>query len=186
MKFRNQAATLITLLCIGCGGGSHSPTQPPPPPPPNASRASFTLDGAGYVSDVRTLASANGNLVFCRFESPAPDTVWIRLAQSDAADGETSAHIDIDLCHFAGSSTYTVLHSTTGPRTCSLGQSLGIWWHDGTRVFASQPGISGPCTVRVTRGAATIDGTFECSEIPPRSGGGERLEIRSGSFSCAF
>jgi hypothetical protein len=92
----------------------------------------------------------------------------------------------VDLCNFTGTSTYTTLHSTTADRTCSQGASFGIWWHDGGREFASQPGVSDSCTVSVTRGASTIDGTFTCDDIPSHSGTSERLNVRSGSFSCRF
>lgn len=187
-QMKIHAAAVTAMLLAGCGGGgSGSPAGPSTPPPPDPGRGTFTLSGAGYNSEVRTVSNAGGNLVFCRQEPPGPNTIWIRLAQSSAASGENSPHIDIDLCNFAGTSTYTTLHSTTTDRTCSQGASLGIWWHDGAREFASQPGVSGSCTVSVTRGATTIDGAFTCDDIPSHvAGSNERLNVRAGSFTCSF
>jgi len=184
MRIWNKVAALVAALNVGCGGGGGTPAGPSQPT--DQSRASFTLDGAGYNSELRTLSNTGGNLIFCRQETPGPNTIWVRLAQSGAANGENSPHIDIDLCNFAGTSTYTTLHSTTGGRTCSQGASFGIWWHDGAREFASQPGVSDSCTVSVTRSASTIDGTFTCDDIPSHTGTAERLNVRSGSFSCTF
>jgi hypothetical protein len=184
MQIRNTVAMLVAALSFGCGGGSSTPSGPSQPT--DQSRASFTLNGAGYNGAVSTLSAAGGNLIFCRQEDPGPNTIWIRLAQSGAANGDNSPHIDIDLCNFAGTSTYTVLHDTQGDRTCSQGASFGIWWHDGAREFASQPGVSSPCTVSVTRGTGTIEGTFECHGIPSHTGTAERLDVSAGSFRCNF
>jgi hypothetical protein len=185
MRVSNLATAWMTVLAMGCGGGgSSSPTAPSPPP--DQSRGSFTLDGAGYSSVAHNLSAAGGNLIFCRQEPPGPNTIWIRLAQSTAGNGENSPHIDIDLCNFPGTTTYTQLHDTQGERTCSQGASFGLWWHDGGREFSTQPGVSAPCSVSVTRGSGTIEGSFECTGVPPHSGSGERLNVRAGSFRCNF
>ncbi len=184
MKIRNAAAVLSMLVSFACGGGGSGPSGPSQPT--DQSRGSFTLNGAGYGNAVSNLSAAGGNHIFCRQETPGPNTIWVRLAQSGVANGDNSPHIDIDLCNFAGTSTYTTLHDTLGERTCSQGASFGLWWHDGAREFASQPGISTGCTVSVTRGAGTIDGTFECKNVPSHTGTNERLDVSAGSFRCNF
>lgn len=184
MRLWKTTTGTLAALMLGCGGGGGTPSGPSAPA--DQSRGSFTLFGAGYNNVANQFTAANGNLIFCRQEPPGPNTIWIRLAQSAAANGENSPHIDIDLCNFSGTSTYTTLHDTAGERTCSQGASFGIWWHDGAREFASRPGGSSPCSVSVTRGTGIIEGTFECLGVPPRSGTGEHLDIRSGSFRCNF
>lgn len=181
-----QRATMIlsTVLALGCGGGGGGPAAPSQPT--DQSRGSFTLQGAGYSGAVSNFSAASGNLIFCRQEPPGPNTIWIRLAASTAGNGENSPHVDIDLCNFAGTSTYTVPHDTSGERTCSQGATFGIWWHDSGREFASRPDTA-PCSVSVTRGSGFLEGTFECRGVPPHgSGGSERLDITGGSFRCNF
>jgi hypothetical protein len=183
MRIGNTTACLLAGLALGCGGGGSGPAAPSTPA--DQSRASFTLQGAGYAGVVHNFSAADGNLIFCQQEAPGPNTIWIRLAQSRAANGENSPHIDIDLCNFAGTSTYTLVHDTSGPRTCNQGASFAVWWHDGGREFASRPDSS-PCSVSVTRGNGVLEGTFECLGVPPHTGGGERLDVRAGSFRCNF
>jgi hypothetical protein len=185
MSIRRTVAGVLAAAALGCCGGGNGGPATPATPVPDQSRASFTLQGAGYNNAVSTLSAANGNLIFCRQEPPGPNTIWIRLAQSTAGNGENSPHIDIDLCNFAGTSTYTVPHDTVGDRTCSQGRTFAVWWHDGTREYASRPDTA-PCAVSVTRGAGIIEGTFECLGVPPHSGTGELLDVRAGSFRCNF
>lgn len=184
MVTRNAAAVLATMLSFGCGGGGSSPAGPSQPA--DQSRASFTLNGAGYSNAVSNFSAAGGNHIFCRQETPGPNTIWIRLAQSPAGNGDNSPHIDIDLCNFAGTSNYTALHDTLGERTCSQGATFGLWWHDGAREFASQPGVSTGCTVSVTRGTGIIEGTFACQGVPSHTGTNERVDVSAGSFRCNF
>jgi hypothetical protein len=184
MKARHiVTAGLLASVAIACGGGSGGPATPSAPA--DESRGSFTLSGAGYNDAVNNFSAAGGNLIFCRQEPPGPNTIWIRLAASRNANGDTSPHIDIDLCNFSGTSSYTALHDTNAERTCSQGPTFGIWWHDGAREFASRPG-SAPCSVSVTRGSGFLEGSFECHGVPSRTGSGERLDIRAGSFRCNF
>ena len=181
---RRSILSGLALALAACGGGS-SATTPPVTTPADEGRGAFTLQGAGYDASARNVANASGNLVFCRRETPLPNTLWIRLAAGPAADGEATPHVDIDLCNFAGTSTYSALHDTAGARTCANGLTTGVWWHDGAREFATTP-ASGPCTVSVTRGATTIDGTFDCTGLRARDGSGATLDVRAGSFHCGF
>lgn len=168
---------------LGCGGGGGGPAQPSTPT--SDARGTFTLSGAGY-NVTNSYAAASGGHVFCRREDPLPNTIWIRLASSPTADGESGPHVDIDLCNFAGSATYSAVHDVHAPRSCSQGQTLGLWWHDGpSRVYVSRPD-SAPCTVTVSQGTGTIDGNFECREMAPFEGTGERVNVTAGSFHCAF
>jgi hypothetical protein len=178
------AGSIVLMATVACGGSGGGPASPASAPP-DESRGSFTLQGAGYDNVAHNLSAAGGNLIFCRREPPLPNTIWIRLATSPAANGEASPHVDIDLCNFAGTSTYTALHDTSGDRTCNQGPTAAVWWHDGGREFATVP-ASGPCTVNVTRGTTTIEGTFDCRGLQPRNGTGEALDVRSGSFRCNF
>ena len=187
MRVGTWTAGLVWAAASACGGGggngpSAAATATPTPDP---SRASFTLQGAGYNNVVTNLTSAGGNLIFCRQEPPGPNTIWIRMAQSSAGNGENSPHIDIDLCNFAGTSSYTRPHDTSGDRTCNQGATFAVWWHDGGREYATRPETA-PCTVNVTRGTGTIEGTFECLGIPPHTGTGESIDVRAGSFRCNF
>jgi hypothetical protein len=183
MRSRRIVAGLAMALTVACGSsGASSPT---PTPSAVDSRGTFTLSGAGYDGVTQTFSNAGGNLVFCRHETPGPDTLWIRLASSPAANGDTSPHVDIDLCHFAGTGTFSTPHDTSGARTCSQGASVGVWWHDGAREFASIP-ASSPCTVSVTQGAGVLEGTFECRGLEPHGTAGDHLDVTSGSFRCAL
>jgi hypothetical protein len=177
------AGPAVLMAAVACGGSAGGPAAPAAPA--DESRASFTLQGAGYDNAAHTLSAAGGNLIFCRREPPLPNTIWIRLAASPAGNGEASPHLDIDLCNFAGTSTYSALHDTSGDRTCTQGATAGIWWHDGGREYATVP-ASGPCTVSVTRGTGIIEGTFDCRGLQPRNGTGEALDVRAGSFRCNF
>jgi hypothetical protein len=172
---------MAVVACGGSGGGPAAPATPAP----NESRASFTLLGAGYDNVVTTLSAAGGNHIFCRREDPLPNTIWVRLATNPVANGETSPHIDIDLCNFSGTSTYSTVHDTSGARTCSQGATFAVWWHDGGREYVSAP-TSSPCSVSVTRGTTTIEGTFECQGLVSRNGSGAPLDVRAGSFRCNF
>jgi hypothetical protein len=180
---RKIAAGIAMALMVACGSsGTSSPT---PAPSVVDSRGTFTLSGAGYDGVTNTFSNAGGNLVFCRHETPGADTIWIRLAASPAANGDTSPHVDIDLCHFTGTGTFSKPHDTSGERTCSQGATLGVWWHDGAREFASVP-ASAPCTASVTQGTGSLDGTFECHGVQPHGAPGDAVDVTAGSFRCAF
>lgn len=173
---------LLATGIMGCGGGGN-PSQPSNPV--DESRASFALAGAGR-NETKSYSGAAGNLVFCRRESPLPNTIWVRLAEQRNADGEQGPHIDIDLCNFTGSGTYDAIHDTSGPRTCNQGQTFAIWWHEGSDVFVSKAGATA-CSVTVTRSAEAIDGTFQCDGLTPFAGGSNpALDVNAGSFHCSF
>ncbi len=193
MRGTKTAGVGLAMLLAGCGGsGGGSTTAATPATTPTTlaavadeGRGRFTLAGAGYDNAAREFTNAAGNLVFCRRESAGSATLWVRLATGRAANGDQTPHVDIDLCNFAGTSTYSVLHDTDGPRTCANGPTAGVWWHDGAREFATTP-QAGPCTIAVTRGTNTIDATFECQGLRARDGSGATLDLRNGSFHCSF
>ncbi len=184
---RDMVTILVLALAVsssGCGGGGGSPTGPSRPV--DQSRASFTLTGTGYNGVVLNFSASDGNLIFCRHEPPEPDTVWIRFAQNKTANGDNSPRVDIDLCRFTGTGTYTLLHSTKANRTCTQGASFGMLWHNGLDEFGSEPGVSAPCTVAVTSSTGTLEGTFECHDLTSLTGSAERLDVSAGSFRCNF
>jgi hypothetical protein len=189
MSVRIALGAMIVAGLFGCGGSGGSTVQPSAPVttvPADEGRATFTLQGADYNNVTNSFSSANGNLVFCRRESPFPNTIWIRMAQSRVADGEASPHVDIDLCNFAGSGTYTAVHDITQPRTCSQGRTHAIWWHETpTKVLVSRP-TSQSCSVSVTQTPGFIEGTFQCSGLTAESGSFPNVDIPSGSFRCNF
>jgi hypothetical protein len=183
MEHRRAIVSWLAAGLLGCGGGGGSPATPTQR---DDGRASFALQGAG-LDGTKSYSNAGGNLIFCRREDPFPDTIWIRLAEQRAGDGEQGPHIDIDLCNFSGTSTYGTVHAVGGPRACNQGQTFAIWWHDSpSNVFVSRPTSTG-CSVSVTRTGNTIEGSFACQDLTPFTGSGSpTLDVASGSFRCSL
>jgi hypothetical protein len=185
MRTRSARVALFGVVAaIGCGGGSSGPSSSTPSAVAEG-QGTFSLQGAGYQNVTNSYSNAGGNHVFCRRESPFPDTLWVRLASTSTQDGDAGPHIDIDLCKFAGTATYQAVHDVNQPRTCSQGQSFGIWWHDADKTYVSRADSS-PCTVSVTQGSGFLEGSFQCRGLTPYSGTGPTLDIPAGSFRCAF
>jgi len=166
------------LSCGGGGGGGGTPTSPPPPTT-NPGFASFTVAGPGTSNQPVGYSNDSGNLIFCR---PNGVRWWVRLAAQRAADGEGGPHIDIDLCNYTGSGSYSPMDFRA---SCPGVMAWDIFWHDGSgNAFVSQA-TSSPCQLGLTLNGRTLDGTFSCRGLL-ENGGTRTLDVLSGMFRCTI
>ncbi len=160
---------LIAASCSGDDGENNEVT------PEENAVASFSLSGDGY--DESITYNGKDNLIFCRLTG---SEMWIRMASSKAANGNGFRYIDIDICNYAGSGTYTPVDPRNRP--CPEGLLWDIFWHDGDKVYSNTE-TSSPCQLVLTLDGNVLNGTFDCSEVI-RFEGTESIQVTQGSFSC--
>ena len=70
---------------------------------PLVGHAEFMLSGEDYDDVSYSWSNEGGNLVYCYYYSGAGkgDYLWIRFAESPDANGDSSPHIDMDVCRFS-------------------------------------------------------------------------------------
>ncbi len=171
------ALALLVVACSNSGGGSPSA----PSPPGNTPSASFRLSGTSYDESV---SYVNGtNLVFCQNNGSTP-AIWVRMAADPAANGENSRHIDLDICGIAGGGTFSPKEPAGG--VCAVDKTWEIWFHDGPNVTFVNSAMSQPCQPLITDSAGVYSGSFSCSGLIDRTGGGGMLDVLDGSFECTI
>lgn len=141
--------------------------------PPLVRTASFQISGE---SDEQTLSfNSTENLIFCQlFQN---NEMWIRLARDQDATGENGPHIDIDLCDYSGSGTYSPINPQSRPCTKS---GWDIWWHNEGEIYFNQAD-SNPCNLVLTQSGDTLRGVFNCDDVILK-GGESLINIRNGKF----
>jgi hypothetical protein len=119
--------------------------------------------------------------VFCR--DFGDGTVWIRFAESSVDDGESSDHIDIDLCVFAGSGDY-VPFDPQGFE-CPPMPSFDIWWHEGGTAYANGASFD-TCELTLVQSGDLVEGTFACTPLGEFPSGPGSVGVENGSFCCTL
>lgn len=177
---RRLLAAVLVTIASGCGGdGGGGPTAPPPPPPnPALSSASFELAGAGQNRSA-SYDSAR-NTVFCS-RNAGWASLWIRLAEQTAANGENGPHVDLDVCNHTGGGTFSAQDPRMG--SCAGGKTFDIFWHPGDgSSFANQLAANG-CMLQLTQNGTRLTGTFQCRGLAEQ-GGARTVDVTNGSFEC--
>jgi|CXWL01.1.fsa_nt_gi hypothetical protein len=178
---RSLSASLSFLVAVGfvaCGGGGGSPTAPPPPAPPS-NVARFVVVAGGQSTTVNL--DNTRNLVFCS-RNAGWASLFLRFAEQAAANGETSPHVDLDLCNHAGGGAFAPKDPTS--TSCASGKTFDLYWHaaDGS-IFVNQP-TAADCGLQITQNGTQLSGTFQCRDLVERNGT-RRVDILEGSFECA-
>lgn len=173
---RLLTAVLVTIVS-GCGGdGPTAPSTPSPNPVSNV--AGFEISGAGQ--NQRVGYNSSRNTVFCS-RNAGWASLWIRLAEQTAANGENGPHIDIDVCNHSGGGTFV----SQAPQLASCGgaKTFDFFWHPGDgSTFANQPVGSG-CMLQFTQNGTRLSGTFQCHGLAEQTGT-RTIDILDGSFEC--
>lgn len=174
----SSGLVLVGVLTACSGGGGGSPTAPSPPPALLANAASFVVAIAGQSTTVRYDSSRN--LALCS-RNAGWASLFIRFAEQAAANGETSPHLDLDLCNHTGGGSFAPKEPTS--TSCAGGKTFDLFWHaaDGA-IFVNQVATPG-CSLQVTQDGNRLSGTFQCRSLVERNGN-RTLDILDGSFEC--
>lgn len=174
---RLLTAVLVTLVS-GCGGGGGGGPTEPSTPPTALNAASFEIFSGGQTR--RLGYDSSRNTVFCS-RNAGWASLFIRLAEQTAANGENGPHVDLDLCNHTGGGTFTPQDPQLA--SCVGGKTFDIFWHPGDgSTFANQP-VAGNCMLQFTQSGTRLTGTFACRGLAER-GGTRTVDVLNGSFEC--
>lgn len=149
--------------------------------------ANFVLAGEDYDNQAYAWSNDGGNLVYCYYYAGEAkgDYLWIRFAESPEQNGDTSPHIDIDVCRFANDGfggTFDPQDPTNFGSQCPADPGFGIWWHAGDIAYNNDPKAEN-CLLEASVEGEVVTGTFHCSPLPELDGT-KTLAVSEGSFSC--
>ena len=102
-------------------------------------------------------------------------------AASPGADGASGAHVDIDVCNYAGGGRFRPLDPTNP--SCGSDKTWDVFWHDGAGDDFMNQASSAPCEMTLADNGATLDGTFSCRGLVERQGP-DTLDVLDGFFRC--
>jgi len=149
--------------------------------------AEFVLSGEDYDDQAYSWSNEGGNLVYCYYYAgdAKGDYMWIRFAESPDENGDTSPHIDIDVCRFSKDGfggTFNAMDPTNFGTKCPDDPGFGIWWHAGEAAYNNDP-VATDCELTASVDGEVVSGTFNCAPLPEVEGT-KTLAVSQGSFSC--
>ncbi|MCB9754120.1 MAG: hypothetical protein H6713_29610 [Myxococcales bacterium] len=149
--------------------------------------AEFVLSGEDYDDVAFSWSNDGGNLVYCYFYEGAAkgDYLWIRFAESPEQNGDSSPHIDMDVCRFSAGGfggSFSAMDPTKFGSQCPDDPGWGIWWHAGDVAYNNDPAAQ-PCQLEASVEGQVVTGTFSCTPVTEVDGD-KSLTISGGSFSC--
>ena len=163
-------------------GGSTGMTEEP-----LVGHAEFMLSGEDYDDVPYSWSNEGGNLVYCYYYSGAGkgDYLWIRFAESPDANGDSSPHIDMDVCRFSTDGfggSFSAMDPTKFGSQCQPDPGWGIWWHEGSVAYNNDPSAR-DCELTAEVEGQVVTGSFSCTPVTEVDGE-KSLAISGGSFSC--
>ncbi len=172
------SALLLSVALGGCDSSS-SPTAPRPAPMPVSGMGSFTITGSGGSEMFGY--SEGMNTMFCT-RNAGWASLFIRIAEQSTNNGTDGPHLDIDLCNHQEGGTFTA--KSPNDASCGEAKTWDVFWHaaDGS-VFANQAPAMG-CTLEMDQTGNQLSGSFSCPQLVEIGGGGRRVDVVGGSFSC--
>ncbi len=164
------------------GDGSSGTTEEP-----LVGHAEFVLSGEDYDDVPYSWSNEGGNLVYCYYYSGAAkgDYLWIRFAESPDANGDSSPHIDMDVCRFSTDGfggSFSAMDPTKFGSQCPADPGWGIWWHEGSVAYNNEP-TAPDCELVAEVEGQVVTGTFSCTPVTEVDGE-KSLTVSAGSFSC--
>ena len=176
----------MTSSSAGVGGGGGSSST-------GGSTSSSTGSGAGTpaalggtfeiikegVKQTFDYREDDGELVFCKHYPELGNYLWVRLAEDAESGGDLGPHLDIDICAYDGSGTFTAKDPYGGD--CVGPAEWDVWWHEVQFSSFVSTDDAEPCNMQLNLSGSVLYGTFECV---PLIQGTDQIELRQGTFAC--